>query len=110
MTLTVAWTALLAAGALGALMAVSLKYAAGFTDPVWTTVSLGTAGALLLLLGLSLQVLPAATVFSAWSGVAAVLVVAVGALVMGERLDSERVFWIGLIVLGVLGLRYDQLL
>lgn len=110
MTLTIAWSALLAAGALGALMAVSLKHAAGFTDPLWTTVSLGTAAALILLLGLSLQVLPAGTVFSAWSGVAAVLAVATGALVMGERLDSERAFWIGLIVLGVLGLRYDRLL
>lgn len=110
MTLTIAWGALLLAGALGALMAVSLKQAAGFTDPLWTGVSLSSAAGLVLLLGASLQVLPAGTVFSVWTALAAVLAAASGVLVLGERLDSERAFWIGLIVLGVLGLRYDRLL
>lgn len=110
MTLTLAWAALLTAGVLGALMVVSLKQAAGFSDPAWTTVSLGAAGALVLLLGVALQALPAATVLPAWSGVASLVAVAGAALVLGERLDSERVFWIGLIVLGVLGLRFERLL
>ncbi|MDD3836396.1 MAG: SMR family transporter [Phenylobacterium sp.] len=109
MTLTLAWSALLAAAALGALLAVSLKQAAGFTDPLWTTVSLGSAAASLLLLSVALQALPASAVFAAWSGAAAVLVALAGPLLLGERLDSERIFWTGLIVLGVLGLRYDVL-
>lgn len=110
MTLALAWSAVFAAGALAAVMAVSLKQAAGFTEPLWTAAALASAAALALTLGVALQALPAVAVFPACAGLAVLLVTGAGALLLGERLESDRIFWIGLIVLGVLGLRYEPVL
>ncbi len=109
MSVSLAWTAVLAAGVLGAFWALSLKQTASFQDPAWVAVSLLGAAMLVVLLATGMRVLPAGVAFAAWSGIAVLTAALAGAFVLGERLDSDRALWMGLIVLGVVGLRFGRL-
>jgi len=63
-----AWVALIAAGMLDVLWAVSMKYAEGYSRPGWTLVSLVLLGAFVFLLGRTLTVLPVGTAYAVWTG------------------------------------------
>jgi quaternary ammonium compound-resistance protein SugE len=102
---TVAWGALLAAGVLDVLWAVSMKYADGYSRLGWSIVSLLLLAAFVFLLGRSLQVLPVGTAYAIWTGVGAVGTVLMGALLFGESLDVVRIGCIALVVVGIIGLK-----
>ncbi|MDY0881441.1 multidrug efflux SMR transporter [Dongia soli] len=103
--MTVAWIMLVAAGLLDVLWAVSLKYAEGFSKPGWSLLSLLLLGGLVLLLGRSLLVLPVGTAYAVWTGIGAAGTVMIGIVLFGEGIDPMRLFWIGLIVMGTIGLK-----
>jgi quaternary ammonium compound-resistance protein SugE len=105
MTPPVAWLMLVAAGILDVLWAVSLKYAEGYTKLGWSLVSLLLLGAFVLLLGRSLLVLPVGTAYAVWTGIGAAGTVLAGTILFGESTDLPRLFWIGLIVTGTIGLK-----
>jgi quaternary ammonium compound-resistance protein SugE len=102
MTRAGAWVALLAAGILDVLWAVSMKYADGYSRLGWSVVSLALLAAFVFLLGSSLQVLPVGT---AWTGIGAVGTVLLGVALFGESLDPIRIGCILLIVIGIVGLK-----
>lgn len=105
MSTTIAWAMLVAAGILDVLWAVSLKYAEGFSKPGWSLLSLLLLGGLVWLLGRSLLVLPVGTAYAVWTGIGAAGTVLIGIVLFGEGMDPMRLFWIGLIVIGTLGLK-----
>jgi quaternary ammonium compound-resistance protein SugE len=107
MTATVAWIALVAAGALDVLWAVSMKYADGYSKPGWSIVSLLLLAAFVFLLGRSLQVLPVGTAYAVWTGIGAVGTVIMGIALFDESLDPIRVGCIGLVVAGIIGLKLN---
>jgi quaternary ammonium compound-resistance protein SugE len=100
-----AWTALVAAGGLDMLWAVSMKYAEGYTKLGWSLVSLVLLAAFVFLLGRSLQVLPVGTAYAVWTGVGAVGTVLMGVMLFGESLDPMRILCIAFVVLGIIGLK-----
>jgi quaternary ammonium compound-resistance protein SugE len=102
---TAAWVALVAAGVLDVLWAVSLKYAAGYSKPGWSIVSLLLLAAFVFLLGRSLQVLPVGTAYAVWTGIGAVGTVLMGVVLFGESLDVIRLGCIGLVLIGIVGLK-----
>lgn len=105
MSATVAWLMLVAAGILDVLWAISLKYAEGFSKPGWSLLSLLLLGGLVLLLGRSLLVLPVGTAYAVWTGIGAAGTVLIGIVLFGEGMEPMRLFWIGLIVIGTIGLK-----
>lgn len=107
MTATVAWIALVAAGVLDVLWAVSMKYADGYSKPGWSIASLLLLAAFVFLLGRSLQVLPVGTAYAVWTGVGAVGTVIMGIVLFDESLDPVRVGCIGLVVAGIIGLKLN---
>jgi quaternary ammonium compound-resistance protein SugE len=100
-----AWTALLVAGLLDVLWAVTLKLADGHTRPGWTVASLVLLAGFVFLLGQSLRVLPVGTAYAVWTGIGAVGTVLLGVWLFGEQLDAVRIACIALIVGGIAGLR-----
>ena len=108
MTSTVAWIAHGAAGVLDVLWAVSMKYAVGYSKPGWTIVSLLLLAAFVFLLGRSLQVLPVGTAYAVCTGVGAVGTVIMGIVLFGESLDPVRMGCIGLVVVGIIGLKLND--
>jgi len=101
-----AWLILFVAGLCEVGWAVGLKYTEGYTR-LWPTVFTlaGMAGSVWLL-GLALKTLPLGTAYAAWTGIGAVGVAVMGVILFHETLDPVRIGAIGLIVLGVFGLKF----
>lgn len=100
-----AWLALFVAGLFEIGWAVGLKYTVGFTR-LWPTV--GTLASMILsmvLLGLALRHLPMGTAYAIWTGIGTIGTVAFGILLFHESADPIRLGCIGLIVVGIAGLK-----
>ena len=99
------WWIVLCAGLFEVAWAVGLKYSAGFTRP-WP--SLATLLALLVslwLLSLALRHLPLGTAYAVWVGIGVLGSALLGVLLFGETLTHLRLFSLGLIIAGVVGLK-----
>lgn len=99
------WLLLVVAGLLEVGWAVGLKYTEGFTK-LWPSV--WTLGAMVLsisMLGLAMRDLPVGTAYAVWTGIGAVGTVIVGIYLLGEPATAGRLISIGLILLGIIGLK-----
>ena len=99
------WILLFLAGLCEVGWAVGLKYSEGFTR-LWPSV--GTAAAMILsvvLLGIALRHLPLGSAYAVWTGIGTVGTVLFGILVFGEPAAASRLFCVGLIVAGIMGLK-----
>ncbi len=100
-----AWLAVVVAGVFEVAWAVGLKYTDGFTR-LWPTV--GTAAALVVsmaLLGQAARTLPIGTAYAVWTGIGAAGTALLGLWLFDEPATAARLFCIGLIVAGVVGLK-----
>ncbi|GAA3387419.1 DMT family transporter [Cryptosporangium minutisporangium] len=99
-----AWTILVIAGLLEVVWATALKQSDGFTRLGPSIVA--TTGALVsfLLLAVALKHLPAGTGYAVWVGIGTVGVAIAGTVAFQEALTAGRVFFLSVIVVGVVGL------
>ncbi len=100
-----AWVLLLVAGVLEVVWAVGLKYTEGFTKPVASMVTLAAMAGSVVLLGLAMKTLPVGTSYAVWVGVGAVGTAILGMVLFGEPASAGRLFSLGLIVAGIVGLK-----
>jgi len=99
------WLYLLLAAALEIVWAVGLKSTVGFTK-LWPSVGvIATMAASMFLLALAARTLPIGTAYAIWTGIGAVGTVIVGGLFFNESLPPLRIVLIGLIIVGVVGLK-----
>ena len=99
------WVTLFVAGLFEIGWAVGLKYTDGYTR-LWPTVA--TAVALLAsmsLLGLALRTLPLGTAYAVWTGIGSVGTAVLGIILFREPATAMRLVCIGLIVIGIVGLK-----
>lgn len=100
-----AWIALLVAGVSEIVWAYCLKKSAGFTL-LWPTVGfLGFLGVSMGLLAWSLRHIPLGVAYPVWTGVGAVGSVMVGIWLFSEPLGLMKAFFVGLILIGIVGLK-----
>jgi quaternary ammonium compound-resistance protein SugE len=101
-----AWVILFVAGICEIGWAVGLKYTEGFTR-LWPTVFTGVSlVASMALLGLAVKSLPLGTAYAVWTGIGAVGTVILGILLFKEPATVARLVCVGLIVSGILGLKF----
>ena len=100
-----AWIYLLLAGFLEVGWAVGLKQSAGFTRPVASAATLAAMAGSMVFLSLALRTLPMGTAYAFWTGIGTVGTVAVGIVALGEPGGAQRMFFLGLIVAGIAGLK-----
>lgn len=101
------WVLLVVAGLFEIAWAVGLKFSDGFTR-FWP--SLGTVLALaasVALLGMAAKSLPMGTAYAVWTGIGAVGAVICGICLFGDPVSPMRLICLGLIILGVLGLKFS---
>jgi quaternary ammonium compound-resistance protein SugE len=103
--ITVAWVILLGAGLLEIIWSISMKYSDGFTRLWPTVIGLVTAWLSFILLTFALKSLPVATAYAVWAGIGAVGTAVVGILLLNEGTSLLRVSFLGLIMIGIVGLR-----
>ena len=100
-----AWIILVAAGLFEVGWAVGLKYTEGFTRPWPTIATVASMVVSLGLLGLALRTLPLGTAYAVWTGIGTVGTVILGIVLMGDSAAPLRLVCLGLIVLGIAGLK-----
>ena len=100
------WINLIIAGLLEVVWASSLKYTDGLTKPIPSLITLATLTASFILLAQALKTLPVGTGYAVWTGIGVVGTAIVGSIFLGEPRDLTRFISIGLIVLGIVGLRF----
>ncbi len=101
-----AWLALLVAGLCEVGWAVGLKYTEGFSRPLPSVLTLIAMAASVLLLAWALKTLPVGTAYAVWTGIGAIGTALLGMWLFGEARDVARLVSIGLIVAGILGLKF----
>lgn len=103
-----AWFYLVLAGLFEVGWAIGLKYTDGFTR-LWPT--LGTLAAMVIslgLLGLAMKSLPVGTSYAVWVGVGAIGTAILGIVLLGESANLGRLASLGLIVVGIIGLKVSS--
>lgn len=101
-----AWIILVIASALEIVWAMALKHSDGFTRLIPSAICISAASASLLLLSIAMRSLPVGTAYAVWVGLGMLGVVSLGLLTMAEDSSPQRLFFLGMIFFGVIGLKY----
>lgn len=103
-----AWGYLLVAGVFEIVWATGLKYSDGFTR-LWPSV--GTVAAMsvsMVCLALALRAIPIGTAYAIWTGIGAVGTAILGIMLFNEPRDFSRLFFIFVIIAGIVGLKISS--
>ena len=100
-----AWIALLLAGLLEIVWALSIKQSDGFTRLLPSVITVFALFGSLGLLAVAMRTLPLGTAYAIFVGIGAIGVFAVGATVLGEQVSAARLGAVLLIVAGVMLLK-----
>lgn len=99
------WLILFVAGLFEVAWAIGLKYTDGFSK-LWPSVFTITAMIISMgLLAYAVKYLPIGTAYAIWTGIGAVGTAILGMILFDESKDLVRVFFILLIVIGIVGLK-----
>lgn len=100
-----AWIYLFIAGLFEVGWAIGLKYTAGFTK-LWPSVLTVLAMiASFFLLAQALKTIPVGTGYAVWTGIGAAGTAILGMILFHESRETLRLFCLGLIVAGIVGLK-----
>lgn len=91
-------------GVLDVFWALATKKSNGMTHWGWGLLSLLLLAAFVLALARALSVLPLGMAYAVWTGIGAVGSVLVGAIVFGEPLGAQRIAYVAIIVIAIVGL------
>jgi len=99
------WIYLIVAGLFETGWAIGLKYTEGFSRPwpsLWTITAMAAS---FYYLSQALKALPVGTGYAVWTGIGAVGTALLGIFLFNETVAPIRIVSLGLIVLGMIGLK-----
>ncbi len=99
------WLLLFAAGVFEIVWAVSQKYSDGFSRPGPTAITLVAATISFVLLGLAMKHIHLGTAYAIWTGIGIVGSALLGVLLFAEPVTFSRLFFLALILVGIIGLK-----
>lgn len=108
MSNSTAWLILIVAGILEFIWATGLKYSEGFTKLGPSIFTILTMAVSFYLLSLSMKVLPVGVSYTVWTGIGAVGAIVIGFILFKEPLSLMKMIFLGMIVAGILGLRFTE--
>ena len=100
-----AWLILFVAGLFEIVWAMGLKYSVGFTRLIPSLITIVGMAISVYLLSLAAKSLPIGTAYAVWTGIGAAGAVILGMILLGEPRTLPRLFFLGLILAGIIGLR-----
>jgi quaternary ammonium compound-resistance protein SugE len=101
-----AWAILVVAGLFETGWAIGLKFTEGFTKPVPSILTVVAMAVSMGLLGLAVRSLSVGTAYAVWTGIGSTGTVLLGIYLFGEPATAARLACIGLIVAGIVGLKF----
>lgn len=100
-----AWVYLIVAGLFEIGWAIGLKYSEGFTR-LWPSVATLVAMTVsIVLLAMAAKQLPIGTAYAVWTGIGAVGAVMLGIVLFHDPATPARLLCVGLVLLGIVGLK-----
>ena len=87
---------------------IALKYSEGLSRLPSVLVTVGFMGASVGCLGLAVKTIPMGTAYAAWTGASIAVATLFGIYLFDEPTTATRLASIGLIVLGIVGLRLES--
>lgn len=103
-----AWVYVLIAGIFEIVWATGLKFTNGFTKLVPTVITLIAMAISFYYLALATKTLPIGTSYAVWTGIGAVGTVIIGMLIFNESTGLPRLFFLSLIIIGIIGLKFSS--
>ena len=100
-----AWVYLVLAGGLEVFWSTFMKLSEGFSKPGYTVLTLVGMAASFILLAQATKVLPLGTSYAIWTGIGALGAVIVGIVLFREPATALRIFFVALLLAGILGLK-----
>ncbi len=104
MSLSPYWIILLLSCVVEIAWAVSIKFTTVRPLVAWP-VAIGLTALNMTMLSFAMRGIPAGTAYAVWTGLGAVGVAAIGIIALGEPLGWTRLFFMAVIVVGVVGLK-----
>ncbi|OBW94948.1 DMT family transporter [Gallibacterium salpingitidis] len=96
------WLLLLMAIVFEVIGTTSLRYSNGFTQPLYTLITLGCYVASFFLLSKIVQSIPIGIAYAVWSGVGILFIALIGRFLFKQYLDFAAIIGIVFILIGVL--------
>ena len=100
-----AWFLLIIAGLLEVGWAIGLKKSEGFTQPLWSALTILGIVLSMFLLGVAARTLPIGTAYGVWVGIGAVGTAILGILLFDEPAGWPRVLFLALMIVSLVGLK-----
>lgn len=103
-----AWFLLIIAGLLETGWAVGLKYTEGFTRPLPSVLTALAIAGSMFLLSVASRTLPIGTAYGVWVGIGALGAGVLGIFLFGEAATPSKFFFLGLLLVAVIGLKVSS--
>lgn len=100
-----AWIELFIAGIFEVVWSTCMKYSHGFTNLKFTFLTFAGMAVSVYLLALAIKKLPLGTAYAIWTGIGALGAVAVGIVLFKEPVTIPRLFFVALLITGIIGLK-----
>ncbi|ASS93094.1 DMT family transporter [Peribacillus simplex] len=100
-----AWIYIIMAGLLEIVWVIGLKYSHGFTKIIPSTVTVVIIIFSFFLLSKALHSIPLGTGYAIFTGLGTVGTVVTGMLFLGETINPLKVFFMALMILGIIGIK-----
>jgi quaternary ammonium compound-resistance protein SugE len=101
-----AWIIIVIAGIIEAAWAVGLKYTNGFTRPLPSILTIAGIVVSLLMLSIAARTLPIGTAYGVWVGIGAAGAATLGIFLLNEPATPSRLFFLALLVIAIVGLKF----
>ena len=102
------WIYLIVAGLFETAWVLALNFSDNFTNYLFVFLTAVFMILSLIFLSLSFKTIPMGTAYACWTAIGAVGVIVFGILFLGESANLFRIFCIGLIIAGVMGLKLSS--
>ena len=99
------WIYLVIAGIFEMAWVLALKFSENFTKLIFSVLTIIFMILSLLFLSFSFKTIPMGTAYACWTAIGAVGVIIFGIFFLGESANLLRIFFIGLVIAGIIGLK-----
>lgn len=99
------WVFLIFAGLLEIGWAIGLKYTNGFTVLLPSIITVGLMILSFIFLSIAVKEIPLGTAYAVWTGIGTLGTVIFGIILFDEPTDAIRLFFIAIILIGIIGLK-----
>ena len=100
-----AWIELFIAGIFEVVWSTCMKYSNGFTNLKFTIFTFAGMAVSFYFLAMAVKKLPMGTAHGVWTGVGALGAVAVGIVLFKEPVTFPRLFFVAMLITGIIGLK-----